>query len=221
MAGVPRRLTRPPEFLARVPPKGVQRLFGGGASDALPLFVSDDGGAAEIDDSELQISAGVESLAPPLPAPPAQMTAEMTERLAAAIADLRRTGERLAVAAADDAVEIACFLARRILEAEVKTDVEVLRGLVRSAVARLGEVHKVTIHLAPADVESVRGHAGEPPLGGLGIAKVDIVADTNLTPGDCLVESDAAKVDGRLGTRIEELRRVIATVMTDVGTDKP
>ena len=59
MAGVPRRLTRPPEFLARVPPKGVQRLFGGGASDALPLFVSDDGGAAEIDDSELQISAGV------------------------------------------------------------------------------------------------------------------------------------------------------------------
>ena len=42
-----------------------------------------------------------------------------------------------------------------------------------------------------------------------GVAKVELVADTNLTSGDCIVDSDAATVDGRLGTRVEELRRVL------------
>lgn len=219
MSHFSRRPSRRPEFLALVPARTVQPLFADFSSDAMPLFADDGAGEDELGDP--QAPPGVEALAPPLPAPPAAMTAEMTERLLAAVAELRRTSERLGAAAATDAVEIACLLARRILEAEIKTDVEALRGLVRSAVRRLGEVHRVTIHLAPVDAEALRVAAGEPPLGGLGIAKVDIVADTNLTPGDCLVESDAATVDGRLGTRIEELRRVLVTVMTDRGNETP
>jgi flagellar biosynthesis/type III secretory pathway protein FliH len=39
------------------------------------------------------------------------------------------------------------------------------------------------------------------------------VADTNLSPGDSLVESDTAMVDGRIGTRLEELRRVFRSVI--------
>jgi flagellar biosynthesis/type III secretory pathway protein FliH len=191
--------------MAGVAPRKVQSLFGDIVSEATPLFVDSDDG--------LQAPPGIEALAPPLPAPPAPMGVDTVARLAAAIGELRATGQRLEAEVATDALEIACLMARRILEAELKADGEALKSLVRSAVRRLGEVHKVTIHLCPADAESVRTAAGEAPLGGLGIAKVEIVADTNLTPGDCFVESDAATVDGRLGTRVEELRRVLANVM--------
>jgi len=46
------------------------------------------------------------------------------------------------------------------------------------------------------------------------------VSDTNLSPGDALVESDTAIVDGRLGTRLEELRRVLSNVVNSVSGDR-
>jgi flagellar biosynthesis/type III secretory pathway protein FliH len=104
-------------------------------------------------------------------------------------------------------------------------------------VRRLGDVHKVTIRVSPDDLEALR--TGAPAEGGgavgvvasgggggaanlaaeLGVAKVELVADTNLTSGECIVDSDAATVDGRLGTRVEELRRVLEMAIHQESTD--
>lgn len=215
MSAPSQRRARPPGFLARLPRQGARALFADPNGDAQLLF-----GGAEAD-----IEAGVEALAPPLPPPPSQMADDMAERLGRAIQTLRFSADRLGLEAAGSAFEIGCLIARRIIEAEIKTDIEAMRSLVRSAVRRLGEAHKVTIHLAPVDLEAVRAAAGETPhedLGlNLGIAKVEIVADTNLTPGDCFVESDAATVDGRLGTRLEEVRRVLSNLTHNDGDQTP
>ncbi|MES1204917.1 MAG: FliH/SctL family protein [Pseudomonadota bacterium] len=197
-------------------------LFGGEPSAAESLFGHDDG-------NDDDLSPGVESLAPPLPPPPAQMPTEMAERLGRAIEILRLSADRAGEEIAATALEIGCAVARRILEAELTINVEAQRSLVRSAVRRLGDAHKVTIHLSPADLDVVRAAAGQASgadssvdLGmNLGIAKVDIFPDTNLTPGDCFVESDAARVDGRLGTRLEEVRRVLSSVINDHGGETP
>jgi flagellar biosynthesis/type III secretory pathway protein FliH len=199
-------------------------------------------GGADRDDD---INAGVESLAPPLPPPASEMPFELAERLGRAIEVLQLTADRLGAEVAATSLEIGCLIARRILEAELTTNVEAQRSLVRSAVRRLGDAHKVTIHLCPTDVEAVRaaaghatGHAGGHAAGhagshgggadvktdlgmNLGIAKVEILPDTNLTPGDCLVESDAASVDGRLGTRLEEVRRVLSGIINDHAGETP
>jgi len=210
------RKSRSPGFLARMPNRGIHPLFSDAGGDAELMF-----GAAEQDSG----GEGVESLAPPLPAPPAQMTTDAAERLGRAIEVLRLTTERAGASVAANALEIGVLIARRILEAELKTDIEVQRALIRSAVRRLGETHKVTIHVAPADLDAVRAAAGEghgSDLGlNLGIAKIEILPDTNLTAGDCLVESDAATVDGRLGTRLEEIRRVLSAIITDDGNATP
>jgi flagellar biosynthesis/type III secretory pathway protein FliH len=210
------RKSRSPGFLARLPSKGVHALFSDAGGDAELMF-----GAVE----EAGPAQGVESLAPPLPPPPAHMTAENAERLGRAIELLRLTTERVGASVAANALEIGVMIARRILEAELKSDIEVQRALIRSAVRRLGETHKVTIHVAPADLEAVKAAAGEGHAGDLGlnlrIAKIEILPDTNLTPGDCLVDSDAASVDGRLGTRLEEIRRVLAGILHDDGNETP
>jgi flagellar biosynthesis/type III secretory pathway protein FliH len=197
--------------MARLPSKGVHLLFSDSGAEAELLFRDPDAD----DGSD---GPGVEALAPPLPPPPAHLTGEMSDRLGKAIEALRMNADRLGAEVAATAIEIGCLVARRILEAELTTNPEAHQALIRSAVRRLGDAHKVTIHLAPADLEAVRAAAGETPsmdLGmNLGIAKVDIVPDTNLTPGDCFVESDAATVDGRLGTRLEEIRRVLSRITT-------
>jgi hypothetical protein len=204
----PRRRTRSPSFLAAVPPRRIQALFSEGLSEPELLFAEEDGG----DDS-----MGVESLAPPLPAPPSPLQVEEVDRLARAVGELRRASARLGDALAANAFEIGCLMARRILETELKSDPELRLALVRSAVRRLGEAQKVIVHLSPADRDAVAAamgaEAGTGELAGIPVAQVELVSDTNLSPGDALVESDTAIVDGRLGTRLEELRRVLFEVI--------
>jgi hypothetical protein len=208
MSPSPRRRTRPPAFLAAVPPRRIQVLFSEGLSEPELLF-GEEGG-----DDDLN---GVESLAPPLPAPPAPLQPEEVDRLARAVDELRRASGRFGEALAANAFEIGCLIARRILEAELKSDPELRLALVRSAVRRLGEVQKVVVHLSPVDRDAVAAALGADDgtaeLAGIPAARVELVSDTNLSPGDALVESDTAIVDGRLGTRLEELRRVLSDVV--------
>lgn len=208
MSASPRRRARPPSFLAAVPPRRVQVLFSEGLSEPELLF-GQEGGDDELD--------GVESLAPPLPAPPAPLQVEEVDRLARAIDELRRASARVGDALATNAFEIGCLIARRILETELKTDPELRLALVRSAVRRLGDAQKVVVHLSPVDRDAVAAalgaEGGTTELGGIPVAAVELVSDTNLSPGDALVESDTAIVDGRLGTRLEELRRVLSEVV--------
>jgi hypothetical protein len=223
MSGSPRRRPRSPAFLSAVPPRRIQVLFGDAHGAPSPLFGQDG------DDEEL----GVESLAPPLPAPAVPLQPEERDRVAGAVEELRRASARFGEALAANALEIGCLLARRILDAELKSDPELRLALVRSAVRRLGEAQKVVVHLSPTDRDAVAeamGRAGaadgEPsdatavaPVG-IPLARIELVSDTNLSPGDTLVESDTAIVDGRLGTRLEELRRVLSNVVNSASGDR-
>jgi flagellar biosynthesis/type III secretory pathway protein FliH len=71
----------------------------------------------------------------------------------------------------------------------------------------------VTVKLSPADRDTVVSLAGEGDVLGLPLANIELIPDMNLSPGDAIVESDTGMVDGRLGTRLEELRRVLGPVM--------
>jgi len=141
-------------------------------------------------------------------------------------------------------LELALMVARKIIDAELVADPGVARRLIKAAVRRLGDVHKVTLRVSPDDLEALRSGvaadggaagvvaSGVSAAGGggggggaanlaaeLGVAKVELVADTNLTSGECIVDSDAATVDGRLGTRVEELRRVLEMAIHQESTD--
>lgn len=141
-----------------------------------------------------------------------KLAAQFTERTAAAVDVLRATAERLAAEARTDALEIGFLVARRILDMELTAGPEPLVNLVRTAVKRLGESRKISVHLSPADAHALsavleaRGNQAVAPAT---IAKVDIVADGSLGRGDCLVDGDLVTVDGRIDARMEELRRVL------------
>lgn len=137
---------------------------------------------------------------------------QFTERTSAALEVLRATAERLAAEARTDALEIGFLVARRILEMELSTNPEPLVNLVRSAVRRLGESRKITIHLAPPDAQAIAAaieSQGSQAVAPAAIAKIEIVPDSSMGRGDCLVEGDLVTVDGRINARIEELHRAL------------
>jgi flagellar assembly protein FliH len=176
--------------------------------------------------------AGGRAPVPPSPAIPAASTAEPAaarleaeraaldqrarrealERVVGAVETLRAQADRLAEQARADAIEIGFQVARKVLEAELRSGPEALFALVRSAVRRAGESRRVAVRLAPEDAALLASDAGRGALDGVTAARVEWIPDPSLQPGDCLVETDFGQVDGRLGTRLAEIRRAVDAV---------
>jgi flagellar assembly protein FliH len=138
-----------------------------------------------------------------------QARREALARVADALHTLTLEAERIAEQARGDAIEIGFQVASRILESEVRTNPEALFSLVKSALRKAGDSRRVVVRMFPADaalVDSDREGLGEQHLSA---ARVEVVPDPSLSPGDCVVETDFGQVDGRLATRLSEARRAV------------
>jgi flagellar biosynthesis/type III secretory pathway protein FliH len=210
------RIPRPPSFLEQVRGKVDRATFSGATNTGIQPFFERQGAAAEEPESVvMETPSSVESLAPPLPPPIPQPGPEFAERLARAVADLRRTGEHLAEQTTADALEMAVLIARRIIEGELESNPAALTGLIRSAVARLGESRKIQLRLHPSDAAKVEAAGDGGPLAGVAIARVEIRPDATLSPGDCIVDGEQGTVDGRVATRLEEVRRILTRALAE------
>ena len=138
-----------------------------------------------------------------------QVRREAMERVADAVRTLRLEAERLAEQARADAIEIGFQVAARILETEIRANPETLFALVRSALRKAGDSRRVVVRLCPDDAATLEAGRDALGHGELAAARVEVVADPSLGPGDCLVETDFGQVDGRLATRISEARRAV------------
>jgi flagellar assembly protein FliH len=213
VAGQRPKPSRRPEFLARAGAPGqVERASFRPASEkaarprmpiAQPLMEDE---SSPDEEAQQQIAAAIAEAEE-------RIHAEVGARLGAAVEALRTTSERLAGEARSDALEVGFLIARRILETELTTSPEPLVALVRSTIRRLGEARKMTVRLSPADAEAVQAvltARGPSAVSSVTTAQIQVTADPSLGRGDCLVEGDVGSVDGRIATRLEELRRALA-----------
>ncbi len=140
---------------------------------------------------------------------------DYAERLAAGVSALRMTSERLAEQARSDALELALLVARRIVEAELSTNIERFFTVIRSVIRRAGESQRVVVRLHPEDAARVEAAGGARALSSMAVAQIQISGDADLELGDCMVEADFGVVDGRLNTRLEEMRRLLMEAVAE------
>jgi len=95
-------------------------------------------------------------------------------------------------------LEIACAIARQVLRQEIKTDPKTLEPVVREALGMLlADGKSASVRLSPVDFELLQA----PLAAELAGQPVQVLADASVAPGDCLVESAGAVVDGGVATR--------------------
>lgn len=192
-------LTRRPRFLADVPdapvPEPVRFLQPNPRASSPPRAPAAGHGAAQ----------------PPPPQGPdlAALRREAMEKVGAAVETLRAQAEHLAEQARSDAIEIGFQVARKILESELRQSPEPLFALVRAAVRRAGESRRIVVRVSPDDALLLQSETGRSALDGLTSARIELVSDPGLQRGDCMVDTDFGQVDGRLGTRLAEIRRAV------------
>lgn len=142
-------------------------------------------------------------------------------KLTNAILSLKAQSERLASEARAEALELGFLVARRILEREVSTDVSAILALIRTAMRKAADARNVTIRLHPADYELVdsalqQGHHDE-----LSLAHVELKVDPDASRGDVFIDTDFGAVDGRMDTRMAQLREVIESVAFEPTVSQP
>jgi len=105
--------------------------------------------------------------------------------------------------AESDLVELALAIATRVIRTEVECGQGVARRLAEVGLARLSECPRLTVRLHPEDVVAVAEALGTTRDG------LSIVADPEMSRGGAVVEGELGKLDARLETQLDEIRRAM------------
>jgi hypothetical protein len=79
----------------------------------------------------------------------------------------------------------------------------------------------LTLRVAPACLEDASAVVAS--IQGAITERVTLLGDESLKPGECLIESDAGWLDGRIETQLEQVRVALDEMLSPVGhgTDEP
>jgi flagellar assembly protein FliH len=136
--------------------------------------------------------------------------------LAPAAAALEQAGRSLRTQAAvaaerleAQAVDLALFLAEKIVGAAVAADPQLVVEAVRGALRGIVERERVTVLVHPDDLELVRG-----AMGGLvatlgGIEHYEVQAERRVARGGAVVRTPDGDVDARLDVKLQRAREVV------------
>jgi len=136
----------------------------------------------------------------------------MNARLARSIEELTGLRQRFRHEAEEDVVALALAVARRILHRELTIAPEVLLGLVRAALEKIGvrEVHSARVSRQDAPmVEQYLEKMGLP-------RRVDVIADPDLERGAVILDSERGMLDASAETQLSEIERGFADLVRRV-----
>lgn len=130
--------------------------------------------------------------------------------LARAAQDLDGLREELANKLERDAVELALQLSERILGGALDAQPERVHDVVRGALRRLSDRHRVTVLVSPDDLELVAGRMDElrGELGG--IEHCDVQADRRVGRGGAVVGTPEGEIDAQIDVQLQHAREIVA-----------
>jgi flagellar assembly protein FliH len=141
--------------------------------------------------------AGVAELAP--------AAAALEEGARALRAEAALAADRLEV----QAVDLALFLAEKVVGAAVAADPQLVVEAVRGALRALVERERVTVLVHPEDLELVRGAMGGVTATLGGIEHCEVQAERRVARGGAVVRTPDGDVDARLDVKLQRAREVV------------
>jgi flagellar assembly protein FliH len=137
------------------------------------------------------------ALSPALEALQTAVSAAQAERIAAA--------DQLEV----HAVDLALFLAEKVLQGALAVEPERVVEAVRHALRGIVERERVTVLVHPADLELVREAMDEMRATLGGIEHCEVQAERRVARGGAIVRTQDGDVDARVETKLQRAREVV------------
>lgn len=136
---------------------------------------------------------------------------EMEEMLATmrGLIDMARVERHKIVEGAEgEIVKLAMGIAEQILHKAVEVDRDVVVAITKAAISELVDRESITVRVNPIDLERMKQHRDS--MLALGETKhMRVIEDQRVDPGGVVVETEAGSLDAKIGTQVEEAKRVL------------
>lgn len=107
-----------------------------------------------------------------------------------------------------DLLRLSVRIAEKIIGGELRSEPETIRQIVSTALRTARQQESLTVRVNPADAEVVQRFRQQ--LSSSARAQyIDIVPDPRVTPGGCIIETEAGTVDAQLETQLRVLERAL------------
>ncbi len=136
---------------------------------------------------------------------------EMEEMLATmrGLIDMARVERHKIVEGAEsEIVKLAMGIAEKVINKAVEVDRDVVVAITKAAIGELVAREAITVRVNPIDLERMKQHRDS--MLALGETKhMRVIEDQRVDPGGVVVETDAGTLDAKIGTQVEEAKRVL------------
>jgi flagellar assembly protein FliH len=113
---------------------------------------------------------------------------------------------------------LAMEIAEKLMLQELKVNPETIITVVRRVIERASDRKSLRIRISPDDCSILQERREELLAGIVELKHFDLVSDSSLRPGDCIVETKAGTIDARLDRRVERVReQLVGGVDTNAG----
>lgn len=116
-----------------------------------------------------------------------------------------------------DMVRLVMAMVKKVIAGELKTNPDTIINILQEAIDFLDRPENITVYVNPQEVDNILEVMDKGYLTDIGNSNItmDIKADERISPGGCLLESDAGSVDAQLETRITSVNNAIQEVVGD------
>jgi flagellar assembly protein FliH len=110
-------------------------------------------------------------------------------------------------------VALCLEIARKIIQAELRTNPEIVKSVVAAAVEKINGSPRVTIKVHPDQVESVRAHWLQAFGENYREKEWLIEGDPTVYPGGCVLHTKYGSLDAQIGAQFAEIQKTFALLL--------
>ncbi|MEN6348088.1 MAG: FliH/SctL family protein [Syntrophomonas sp.] len=131
--------------------------------------------------------------------------------------EARQTKLEMMKTSEPDMVRLAMAVAKKVIVGELSTNPNIIINILRQALGFLDQPGNVTVYVNPADVAKIFEVMETESFTDVGTndVNINVYADNRISPGGCILDSDAGSVDAQVETRITSVEKAVQEVMAD------
>lgn len=144
-----------------------------------------------------------------------QKLVSATQGLATALEEVARLREALANNSKQDMLRLVMAVSEQIIRREVAADPDVVFSIIENALQASVRADYYRVRVNPEDLEKV---SEKKPLflaSISGLKNISFEADSTITPGGCLVDSELGEVDATLETQMAAIQQALGEAIAD------
>jgi flagellar assembly protein FliH len=140
----------------------------------------------------------------------------LQQRIEAVLLDLESSKKLMFHNTEHILMQLCMEMVKKIIRREISEHHDIVLSVLKHALSYIGHHEKMIIRVAPGDIEMITGRKDFWAPVGERLKDITIETDERISPGGCILESNAGMVDATLGVQISELGELVETTWAEI-----